>query len=217
MTIKLTKVDSYGERRLLIVHYGGDMLKAYRLLKEQGKQEYFSHSYNLKEAGKIGRAIGEAAFLCCNTEVEYDEMLEPGLRAIGTCLEPYQNFSDLIDLISQQRPTHLVIHFPISPIFSWATKNKIRTIGIFADSFTDKALKSRLRHSRLARVLNNHKIDFVANHGLNASRSLARIGVQVIQNHTLGFPYEVTPKNFEPKYRDKTDKIMTANYYMWVV
>lgn len=207
-----TNASSDLNNRLLIVHYGGDMRKAYHLLKEEGKQEYFSHRYNLEVGVTIGKAIGEVAFLCCNTKVTYNEVLEPGLRAIGANFDPYRNSSTLTNLISKYGPTHLVVHFPMPVVFRWAINNKVKTIGIFADSFANKDLKSRLRHSRLSKILNSQKVDFVANHGLHASRSLEAIGVKPSKVIPWDFPYEVTPNDFEIKEWNNLDKDFNLLY-----
>ncbi|HSM80779.1 MAG TPA: glycosyltransferase [Nodosilinea sp.] len=175
------------------------MREAYRLLKLTGKQEYYSHKYILTQTAEIGRKIGEVIYLCCKTDVAYDEVLEPGLRAVGGNLDPYHDTGPLVALIARLQPTHLAMHFPSIAAIRWAVRHRVKTIGLLADSFEEKGLLARIRHVRLARLFNHPGVDFVTNHGLNSCRSLESIGVNPDKIVPWDFPYELSPRDFAVK------------------
>ncbi|MBW4569873.1 MAG: hypothetical protein KME31_18170 [Tolypothrix carrinoi HA7290-LM1] len=153
--------------RLLIVQYGGDYREAFRRITSDGVETYHAQKYVIDAIASIGKQIEEATFFCCHTNEAYNELLQDGLRAIGAGLEPYQNSKQIIKLIQEQKPTHLVIHAPIPGLFKWAIQQRIKTIAILADSFLKKDLISKIRYYTLARLLNHQQIDWVSNHGLN--------------------------------------------------
>ncbi|MGG6237797.1 glycosyltransferase family 4 protein [Nodosilinea sp. AN01ver1] len=185
--------------RLVILQYAGDLRETYQLLSQSGKQQYFGHKYILESILAIGQQVNEVIFVCCRTNSEYNEVLAPGLRAVGGNLDPYKDTSHLLDLLDQQKPTHLIVHFPVTSAFKWAKRNQVKTMGLFADSFQGSNILAKLRHRRLARVLNDKAIDLVANHGLSSCHSLEHIGVQSGKIIPWDYPYETTPEDFTPK------------------
>ncbi|MBD1916101.1 MULTISPECIES: glycosyltransferase family 4 protein [Cyanophyceae] len=190
--------------RLVILQYAGDFREAYHLLTQSGKQEYFSHRYTIESSIGIGSQIDEVIHVCCQTSSEYSELLAPGLRAVGGNLDPYKEPKRLLDLLQRQKPTHLVVHFPLAAAFKWAKQNNVRVMGLFADSFQGSGLSTKLRNFRLSTTLNNEAVDLVANHGLSACHSLKHIGVKPSKIIPWDFPYEITPKDFAPKKLGKS-------------
>ncbi|MGG6242606.1 glycosyltransferase [Nodosilinea sp. AN01ver1] len=185
--------------RLVILQYGGDFRETYQLLSQSGKQEYFGHKYILESTLAIGQQVDEVIYVCCRTSSKYNEVLEPGLRAVGGNLDPYKDTNRLLELLNQQKPTHLVVHFPLISAFRWAKHNQVRAMGLFADSFQELKISAKLRHARLSRLLNDKAIDLVANHGLSSCHSLERIGVKPSKIIPWDYPYETTPHDFAPK------------------
>lgn len=185
--------------RLVILQYAGDMRETYQLLSQSGKQQYFGHKYILESTIAIGQQIDEVIFVCCRTSSKYSEVLEPGLRAVGGNLDPYKDTKLLLDLLDQQKPTHLVVHFPLISAFRWAKRNQVKAMGLFADSFQAGGIFAKFRHAQLARLLNDKAVDLVANHGLSSCHSLRHIGVRPGKIIPWDYPYETTPNDFVPK------------------
>lgn len=184
---------------LLIVQYGGDYREAFRRLAEGGDETYHAQKYVINSVTEIGAQMGEVTFLCCKTAEFYNERLQDGFRAIGAGLNPDQETQKLINLIAAQKPTHLVIHAPIREVFRWAVRKQIKTIGLLADSFLKQGLRRNIRNYRLSRLLNNPQIDWVANHGLNACRSLQQIGVNPEKIIPWDWPHTITPASLSAK------------------
>ncbi|PSN16940.1 glycosyl transferase family 1 [filamentous cyanobacterium CCT1] len=192
-------MSNLAEIRLVILQYAGDMRESYQLLSQSGKQLYFGHKYILENVTAIGQQIDEVIFTCCKTSSKYSEVLEPGLRAVGGNLDPHKDTRRLFDLLNEQKPTHLVLHFPSIFALRWAKRNRVKVIGLLADSFQNTSIFSRLRHARLASLLNDKTVDFVANHGLSSCLSLRRIGVRPGKIVPWDYPYETNPSDFSPK------------------
>lgn len=185
--------------RLVILQYAGDMREAYQLLSQSGKQQYFGHKYILGSILEIGQQVDEVIFVCCRTSSKYNEVLAPGLRAVGGNFDPYKDTKLLLDLLNQQKPTHLVVHFPLISAFKWAKRNRVKAMGLFADSFQASSISAKFRHAQLSRILNDKAIDLVANHGLSSCHSLKHIGVRSGKIIPWDYPYEITPSDFVPK------------------
>jgi glycosyltransferase involved in cell wall biosynthesis len=185
--------------RLLIVQYGGDYREAFRRITSDGVETYHAQKYVIDAIAEIGKQIEEATFFCCRTNEAYNELLQDGLRAIGAGLEPFQNSKQIIKLIQEQKPTHLVIHAPIPFLFKWAIQQRIKTIAILADSFLKKDLIIKLKDYRFARLLNHPQIDWVGNHGVNACLSVQKIGVNPEKIIPWDWCYFMTPDSFTPK------------------
>ena len=185
--------------RLLIAQYGGDYRKTFHLVRNKGIETYNSQKYVIDTVTNIIKQIDEVILLCCNTEEAYNQEIEPGLRVIGAGVEPYINSSKILEIIEQSQPTHLIIHFPMSDIFSWAIKHQVKMIALFADSFLPINWKHRIKNYHQAKLFNHQQVDWVANHGLNACYSLQKIGVNSDKIIPWDFPHTITPQTFNVK------------------
>ncbi|MBO3463194.1 glycosyltransferase [Aetokthonos hydrillicola Thurmond2011] len=198
------------KKRLLIIQYAGDYREAFLRLSQGGEETYYAQKQSVEAVAKIGQQIEEIAILCCQTTEPYNELLKNGVRAIGTGFNLNQEISikKLIELIEEQNPTHLVIGTPIRAIIRWAIENKLRTLVSLADSFPTKSLRNKIRNYFLANLLNNKQIDWVGNHGVSASISLANIGVNPDKIIPWDWPHMITPADF-------SSKTLTVNRDTW--
>ena len=144
-----------------------------------------------------GFQLQEVGVLGCATDETYDEILDTGVRIIGSGL-PTTNepiFRRLADFC----PTHLVIDVPDPTLFRWAIRQQIHCVGMFRDTLMEPGLKQRWDNYQLSKVLNHSGIDWVGGFGLDKCESLAQIGV--LRNKLI--PWDWPPSNraesFEPK------------------
>lgn len=189
--------------RLLIVQYGGDYREVFTRVRDNGVETYHAQKYVVDAITNISSNIDEVILLCCTTKHSYNQVISKGLRVIGAGIEPYENTNHILQIIADQKPTNLVVLFPIQKIFSWAIKNRIRTMGLFSDSFLQKGFRRKIKNHMLAKSLNHPQIDFVANHGINACLSLHQIGVNYQKIIPCDFPHILTPREFSPKQLPK--------------
>ena len=132
--------------RLLIIDYAGDYREVYHKIQKGEVETYHSHKYVINTVTKISQQIDELALVCCNSKQVYNEKIAPNLRVIAGGIEPYQNPSKVIEIIEAQQPTHLIIRFPIKNLFHWGIEHQVKIMGLFADSFVPRGLKSQIKH-----------------------------------------------------------------------
>lgn len=185
--------------RLLIVQYSGDYRQVFHKVKKEGIETYHSQKYIVDTVTKITEQTKEVILLCCQTEERYNQVIEPGLRVIGAGIEPYENRSQILEIIQSQKPTHLVVHFPMIDIFLWGIKHQVKIIALLADSFLQISWKRRIKNYIKAKIFNHQQIDWVGNHGLNASYSLQKIGVNPDKIIPWDVPHKITPQAFTVK------------------
>lgn len=164
--------------RLVIVQYGGDYREAYERLAKGGIETYYAQKYSVDAVTEMRKRVESLAVICYMTPEPYNEVLENGVRAIGGGFNQQLNVKELIQLIAQQNPTHLVMRTPVREVFNWAIKNKVRTIAAFAESVSANTWKDKIRNYLLARLLNNKQIEWVGTYGLTSSLLFQRIGVE---------------------------------------
>ncbi|WP_245912240.1 glycosyltransferase [Brunnivagina elsteri] len=145
--------------------------------------------------------MDEVILLCCKSTQIYNDVIAKGLRVIGAGVEPYQQVHTILRIIAAHKPTHLVIHFPIPEIFRWAIRNKVKTIGLLADSFLRTGLRRQWKNYSLARLLNHQQIDWIGNHGINSCFSLQQIGVKSHKIIPYDWSHAVTPELFSAKHQ----------------
>ncbi|ERN40586.1 glycosyltransferase [Rubidibacter lacunae KORDI 51-2] len=185
--------------RLLVVQYGGDYREAFKRFAAGGEETYYAQRYSVDAVAKLGERFDEVATLCCVCSEPYNELLENGVRAIGAGPQLATSGRSLVKIVKQYEPTHLVIRTPIRAILQLATRKKISTIAVLADSFSSEGLKSKIRNQRLASLLNDETVAWVGNHGTNASESLAGISVKPEKIVPWDWPHEKTPGLFSAK------------------
>lgn len=193
--------------RLLIVQYAGDYRETVQRFSEGKEETYYAQKYSVNAVAEIAKKIEEAAVLCCLTTEPYNEILTNGVRAIGAGFQGQVDVKRLIELIKEQKPTHLIVRTAFRQIFHWAIKNKIQTLAMFAESiYTEDNFLDRLRTYWLARYLNHKQVKWVGSYGLNASKSLTKIGVKPEKVIPWDFITTESPASFSPKKIRKNSK-----------
>lgn len=186
--------------RLLMVHYAGDYRQTVQRFAAGEDETYYAQKYSVDAVADIAARIEQVSVLCCMTDEQYREKLPNGVCAIGAGFQyPKMDVSRLLRLIAEEKPTHLTIHTPIKEVFDWAIRNRVRAIGLLADSFSAKGLYSKIWTSFFAKSLNHQQIDWVGNHGINASRNLEMIGVKSQKIIPWDFMPPTTPEALPPK------------------
>ncbi len=164
--------------RLLILFYAADYREFFRCFSQGKDETYYAQKYAFDTLIEIGQEVEELAVLCCKSTEPYNEIITKNFRAIGSGLfNPERKTKQLIKLIEEQKPTHLIACATFIGIFRWSIQKQIPTIGVLADSFMNKGLRSRIKNYLLANLLNNERIEWIGDHGINSCLSLQTIGV----------------------------------------
>ena len=185
--------------RLMIVQFAGDYLEAHRRLEDTGTEIYYGHRYVLEQLERFAHAFGETAILCCLSPRVYDVRLPNSVTVIGAGAHPLWNGRAVTRIVRHYDPTHLIVLGPLPGVIRWGIRRGRRVMCLFADSFNTGRLRRFLRYGRLAALLNDHRVEWVANHGVNACESLGRIGVSRSKIVPWDWPYHRQPSDLSPK------------------
>ena len=185
--------------RLVIVQYAGDYAEAFQRLAEGGSENYYAQKYSVDAVTEMAKRAESVTVICCMTPEFEDVVLANGVRAISCGFNHKIDPKKLIELITQQNPTHLVMRTTIPDIFKWAIKNKIRTIAVFAESIATTTWRNKIRNYFLAKLLNNKQIEWVGTYCLTSSLLFKEIGVKPEKIIPWDFLLESDPGSLSPK------------------
>ena len=191
--------------RVVIIQYLGDYREGYNRLKQGGGETYAYQKYSVDNVVKIGKKCQEITTICLLTEENYNEVLEPGVRAVGLGYKSFQeiNSRKVIEILKELSPTHIIFTTPtaMKPIVNWGKRQQTqpKIICEFADSFSTKSIKDKIKNYLLANFLNQPIIDWISNHGINSCEALKQIGVNPDKIIPWDYPHQHSPKYFEPK------------------
>ena len=183
------------KRSVVIVQYAGDYAEAWRRLEGGGDENYYAQRYSLDVVAGLVRADTAVAVICCTAEQDTDMVLPNGVRVINLRSEGGVDEQRVRAAVQSCSPTHLCLRTPLAGILQAALRDDaIQSVLLtLADSFEDGAWRARLRAWRLKRLMNHPKVLAVGNHGINASRSLRRMGVMASKIVPWDWPHEVSP------------------------
>lgn len=199
-------------QRLLLIQYMGDYRETVRSFSMGGDETYYAQRYSVDAVAELGKMFDEVATLCCITHEPYDEVVENGVRAIGAGFSTKINTKELIRLMERYDPTHLIIRTPIREIIHWAIRKNIKIMATLADSFDSTSLKNKIKNYQLVKLLNHQNVDWVGNHGINASLELTKIGVKAEKVIPWDWPHSVTPELFLEKVIPDGKSVWQAIY-----
>lgn len=189
------------EIRLTIVQYAGDLRETVRRFESGAEETYQAQRFSVDYVLRLGQRLGATTTVTALTDESYQETLPGGAVAIGCGLADAGDGSALIDTVAATRPNHLILRTPLPALIDWAAKERVRTMALLADSFQEGGPRGWWRRRRLAARLNRAPIDLVANHGRNASRQLAAMGVRPERIVPWDWPPARSPHDMMPKGR----------------
>lgn len=192
--------------RLAIVQYGGDYRSVGRAVRnsrfDAEAETYHGQMVLLQGLIAMVQEIPELeqiSFISCASPEAYQEEVVSGLEIIGAGLDPHEHQQQVWQIIEAQNPTHLVLQFPLTNFFKWASAKGIRSMGLLADSFNMQGLRPWLSKKRLAHQLNRSSVEWIANHGLNACAGLQDLGIQAEKIIPWDHTYSREPESNSPK------------------
>ncbi len=191
-----------GPIRLTIVQRG-DYAEAYERIHRGEGGTYYAQEYTVAHVGKIAAREDVEAVSVINFNADQERCtLANDVTSSGVELfrEGHRDRNDeLIEAVEETEPTHLIVAAPIVPLLRWGLRQELIMLAIFADSFQGEGFRARVRNQRLAFVLNDPRIELVANHNLASSFDLARIGVDRAKVVPFDWPAVISPRDWEAK------------------
>ncbi len=156
--------------KILFVQYG-DYAEAYRRLKSGAPETYRDQKKSVDHVEELAQHHDVALLVIRDTP--YDETLRKGLRSFAV---PYAKLdrSSVKSILDLEKPDVAILITPHLRFLAELRARNIPTLPCLADIFTPTGLKSRLHNLALRWVLRSRVFPCVANHNLNASRSVEK-------------------------------------------
>lgn len=170
---------------ILFVQHG-DYGLAYKNMLTSKKETYRDQYRSVRFVDDMATTHTVRVLSFCNRR--HIEQLTPSLWSIGIEKNKQLKFN-LNKVLKSFKTDLLICRTPHHRILNWSAKTGITTLPCFADTFDNNSLKSKFQNFRLERVLKKVSMPCVANHSLNASRSLILVGVD---------PRDIVPWDWSP-------------------
>ena len=181
-------------------------------LSSGGGETYYAQRYSVSSVAELRASVDELLVVICQTSAPYDEVLPNGVRAIGLGSRNGIDTANVLGALEQFAPTELVIRTPLRPVFGWAKRRRIRTLGLLADSFPNCQMAGPGSQLPARRLLNDRSVEWIANHNINSSFSLQEVGVQPDKIIPWDWIPRTTPHQFEPKEAPPASSQFTLLY-----
>ncbi|WP_054113676.1 glycosyltransferase family 4 protein [Marinagarivorans algicola] len=185
--------------KILHIQYAGDFPEAYnRLIKNNGKENYYGQRYSVNSVVQQAKSNISVMVLTLKTE-GYRVKLENNLIAVGMNKNK-TDYTAIENEISQFSPDSVILRTPDHKILRFLRKRQINTLPVFADSFENIPIwkvKTQLRHFMLARELKSKSIKWVANHQINAAKSLKNLGINPSKILPYDWEHSDNPSNWK--------------------
>ncbi len=154
--------------RLLIIQYG-DYKEALERIRSGGLENYREQKKSVDFVSELSKSYRVTTLALVNHE--YSASFSENLFADGVNLKSL-NKKHIMSLLDKYDPDYVILRTPHLDFLREIVKRNIYLLPWFADIFGYSSLYSRFMNYNFSRILNNSKIKCVANHSLNASRSL---------------------------------------------
>lgn len=180
-------------KRLVVVQFGGD----YRPVVFEGLETYFGQIQFIATLESFVAKDVEVTLVTGLSPEPYDVRSPNGLRLIALGRDPHADPRALCQLVREIDPTHLVVHFPLTPLIRDAAGRYPHVMVVLADSFLSRKLRDRWFTRKLVHALRHERIRWVGNHNLPASMHLAQLGVP--RRKIIPWDWRRPTPDFEPR------------------
>ena len=167
-------------------------------------------AHMIASAAEWSKKTQEVAIFSCCSETTYSEVSYLGIRLMGGGLPNISTPRQMICLIADFCPTHVVLCTPSYEVIRWTTQNKLPSVVLLSDWQEPLGWRQQWQHSRLIRHLNHSSVDWVGNHGVYACKILKASGIKPGKLIPWEWPQLKSLGSYEPKnlsYRNQFDAI----------
>lgn len=157
----------------LLFFQTGDYAEAYTRFSAGLPETYRDQKASVEYVAGLAARYDVTTLALCETV--HDTELAPQLRALGRRRADF-DAAQAAALLTELAPDIVIARAPFVPVLRHAQRHSLPTLPCFADLFQNRTglrgLRDRWRHAELRRLLSGAHIPCVANHSLNASRSV---------------------------------------------
>lgn len=210
----------FENNRLLIVVEDADYRKPLarifmpdRLVTELSGQLSPVDLHILAAAARWSEKVQEVAIFSCQSSEPYSEVSYVKIRLMGSGLGPQAAGSELVRLVSDFCPTHIVMCTQSPSLLRWAVRRKLRTVVLLSD--WQEPLVGWLaqwRHRRFIRNLNRKSVNWVGGHGVHACKILEASGIDAGKLIPWEWPQPQLMAQYPPKQIHIGQTAMTLVY-----
>ena len=194
--------------RLMYIKYTGDFSEAYRrLIVSNGSENYYGQNYTVSTVVEQARSGIETLVLVIHSE-GYNDNLENNLKSIGLTEQEAADQKHIKNLISNFNPNRVVLSYPDHAILKFLRKSKIPTFPVFADSFDSVSIlrvKGYINKLLLSHELKTEHIKWIANHQINAAKSIVNLGVKSSKVIPYDWEHSSTPDDWTKNASSKNN------------
>ncbi len=182
--------------RLVVVQFG-DYADAVQRRGRGEPETYYGQNYTVDFVAGLTARCQSVAVVTLHMDqpsvAQSNSVVTAGVQLYPAGRRPRHRA--LLSLLASLEPSHLLLETPHTPSIRWATRNGVRTLPLFFDSFNRRSWRARWRYAQLARALNHPSIRWVGNHGTSAARDLVRIGVHAHKVLPMDWPSLLDPND----------------------
>lgn len=177
-------------RTLPIVPFDPELSKP----TEQVNERLSAVDLHVLEAVDYWRShLQEVAIFSLYSTEPYSEVTSSGIRLMGSGLSSAAATNDdqkreIVRLIADYCPTHIVVCTPSSTVLSWANRNQIPSVVLLRNWQEPLGWWQRWQHRNLIGQLNHNNVAWVGSHGAYACEILKASGISDRKLIPWGWP-----------------------------
>ena len=189
--------------KILYVQYAGDFAEAYqRLYINNGKENYYGQKYSVGVVVDQARSGFNILVLTVKSDHYHHAKLEHNLESIGLHKDEKSYVNATKKIITDFAADLIILRTPDTKLLRFIRKKKIPVFPNLADSFEYKpkglkGIKNSIRTFLLSRELKHKSIRWIANHQLNACKSLMSIGINPKKILPYDWKHNDSPLNWQ--------------------
>ncbi|MBX2809017.1 MAG: glycosyltransferase [Cellvibrionaceae bacterium] len=200
---------------IVYIQYNGNFSEIYKkIFIDNGSEVYYGQKYALTAKVNQAEQGNQVTAIQCFAE-DRDEYLRENLRAIGMDKNTF-SYQRLKKILASLKPDRVVINFPDAKILKYLRNNNIPTLITLADSFQTVSyyrIKTQLKNFLLTSELKKPFFKWIANHQINASESVFRLGIDDKKIIPYDWEHTSTPADWNKKIPADIDTKTLALFY----
>lgn len=193
--------------KVMYIQYAGNFSEAFeRLIIKNERENYYGQLYSVSRVVEQARKHIDIVVLTMKTEA-HRAQLEDNLVSIGLG-EGDIDYKKINQEIAVFSPDLVILRTPDHKILKILRTLKIKVFPVLADSFElipFWKVKSQINKYLLSKELNDGSIQWIANHQLNASRSIENLGVKPQKILPYDWEHPDNPSNWTKQISEDFD------------
>jgi glycosyltransferase involved in cell wall biosynthesis len=181
-------------KRVGILQNGGTFERLAATPDDKSLETYFAQQETIRSIDALGRSHGHCTLISIRSPHPYSVDVSSASTAVGLGLDPHRQAGDVLDRVAALELTHLLVQIPSPSLITGVQRQgNLRLAAALADSFHQPGVRALRYKRKLIAALNGPRVEFVANHGPNATRHLLELGVRGKPVIPFDFEYPYSP------------------------